>query len=62
METARVVQVLRWVVVTTVFLGGLAVIYRFGPAHRLRHWIWASPGIIVAALSWYIVSAGWLYC
>lgn len=51
LETADGLRALRWLVVALIFLLGLALLYRFGPAGGRSRWI--SPGLAVAAVLWF---------
>ncbi|WP_245435549.1 YihY/virulence factor BrkB family protein [Microvirga calopogonii] len=46
----------RWPVLLAVVIGGLAVLYRYGPSRDKAEWKWVTPGGIVAALLWLVVS------
>jgi membrane protein len=46
----------RWPVLLTVVLAGLAVLYRYGPSRDKAEWKWVTPGGIVAAVLWLVVS------
>jgi membrane protein len=46
----------RWPVMAALAVGGLAVLYRHGPARRPAKWRWVVPGAILAALLWIGVS------
>ncbi len=49
-------NILRWPVVLGFFLGGLSVLYRFGPCRTDAKWRWVSWGACVAAVLWLIAS------
>ena len=36
---------------------GLAVLYRYGPSRDKAQWRWVTPGSLVAAVLWLVVSA-----
>ncbi|WP_051651321.1 YihY/virulence factor BrkB family protein [Brevundimonas bacteroides] len=40
---------LRWPVLFALYVGALAVIYRFGPCRARARWRWLTPGAVVAA-------------
>jgi len=46
----------RWPVLLTVVIGGLAVLYRYGPSRDKAEWKWVTPGGVVAAVLWLVVS------
>ena len=43
---------LRWPVLLLAVLGGLALLYRYGPSRDAPRWRWVTPGGILAALLW----------
>jgi membrane protein len=53
---SRVLAALRWPVLLLLVMGGLSVIYRFGPSREHPRWRWVTVGGLVAALGWLIVS------
>ena len=46
----------RWPVLLAAVVLGLAVLYRYGPSRDRASWKWVTPGGIVAALLWIVVS------
>ena len=54
LETAGLLQTVRWIVVALVFATGLALLYRYGPAGGQSRWI--SPGILIASGLWFLGS------
>ena len=54
LQTAELLRGLRWIIVALVFVVGLAMLYRFGPAGGRRRWF--SPGIAIAAVLWFLGS------
>ncbi len=48
----------RWAIVVAVVMGGLAVIYRFGPNRRGSRPKWLTPGALVAVVIWVAASYG----
>ncbi len=48
--------VLVWPVLLAAVVLGLAVLYRYGPSRDRASWKWVTPGGIVAALAWIVVS------
>ncbi|MDJ0825210.1 MAG: YihY/virulence factor BrkB family protein [Rhodobacter sp.] len=50
--------VVRWTVTVAVMLGGLGLVYRYGPNHRGARPAWLSPGAIAALLLWAAASMG----
>lgn len=50
-------NLLRWPLLLGGFMGGLAVMYRYGPCRHDAKWSWVSPGAIVATVLWLIGSA-----
>lgn len=53
-----VAQIVRWVVLIGLILGGLAVVYRLAPCRSSPRWRWVTPGSIVAAALWLLASVG----
>ena len=49
---------LNWLLVSAVVLGGLAVLYRYGPSRTRAQWRWVSLGALVAWITWVIASGG----
>ncbi|MEM7219849.1 MAG: YihY/virulence factor BrkB family protein [Pseudomonadota bacterium] len=47
-----------FLIVSGVVLGGLAVLYRFGPSRTRPRWRWVAVGALVAWLAWGLASAG----
>jgi membrane protein len=50
-------QVLRWPVLVTVVILGLALLYRIGPSRAKPRWEWLSVGTLFAAAAWLAGSA-----
>jgi membrane protein len=46
----------RWPILLAVVIAGLAVLYRYGPSRDKAEWKWVTPGGIVAAVLWLVVS------
>ncbi|SHI36385.1 YihY/virulence factor BrkB family protein [Wenxinia saemankumensis] len=46
-------QILRWPLMLAVVVGGLSILYRFGPNRTVR-WRWITPGAAFATLLWVI--------
>jgi membrane protein len=46
----------RWPVLLAVVVGGLAVLYRYGPSRDKADWKWVTPGGLIAAVLWLVVS------
>ena len=49
---------LRWIVLALMTVGGLAVLYRYGPSRDNAEWKWLSPGAIAASVIWIAASVG----
>jgi membrane protein len=43
---------LEWPLLVLVMMGGLAVLYRYGPDRAEAQWRWVSPGAVAATLLW----------
>jgi membrane protein len=54
-------SLLRWPVLLALIGVGLALLYRFGPAHKKPSWKWITPGSLFAALTWVAASLGFSY-
>ena len=54
--TERLLAMLRWPVLLTIIMVGLAFIYRFGPSRRDARWRWVTWGSILGALLWVAAS------
>lgn len=48
----------RWVILALMTVGGLAVLYRYGPSRDDAEWKWLSPGAIAACIIWIAASVG----
>ena len=46
----------RWPVLLAAVVLGLALIYRYGPSRERAQWKWITPGSLVAAVLWLVVS------
>ncbi|RIX98446.1 YihY/virulence factor BrkB family protein [Aureimonas flava] len=47
---------LRWPLLLAVVVGGLSIVYRYGPSRARARWRWVTPGAGLAALLWVIFS------
>jgi membrane protein len=47
---------LEWPLLVLVMMGGLAVLYRYGPDRAEPQWRWVSPGAVAATLLWILGS------
>lgn len=47
-----------WLGLIALTIGGLAVLFHFGPSRRAARWSWTMPGAIAACLLWIVASAG----
>jgi membrane protein len=54
---APLIGLLRWPALFVLMIGGLAVLYRYGPSRRLPQWRWITVGSVVAALIWQAASS-----
>jgi membrane protein len=55
-STAWLLAALRWPAILIVLLGGLSVLYRFGPSREHARWRWVGVGSVVAGLLWLVAS------
>jgi membrane protein len=53
---SRVLAALRWPILLLIVMGGLSIVYRFGPSREHPRWRWVTAGGLVAALGWLAVS------
>jgi membrane protein len=60
-ETAWYISLLRWPALLLVVLGGLALLYRYGPSRDAPRWRWVTPGSAIAAILWLAASLGFSY-
>jgi membrane protein len=54
---ATVASLIRWPLLFTMLLAGLAGLYRWGPRRRPSSWRWVTPGALAATLMWMGFSA-----
>ncbi|WP_061933686.1 YihY/virulence factor BrkB family protein [Aureimonas sp. AU22] len=47
---------LRWPLLLVVVVGGLSIVYRYGPSRARARWRWITPGAGIAAVLWVIFS------
>jgi membrane protein len=57
--TAGLIRMVRWPAMAIVLLGGLAVLYRYGPNRRAPRWQWVSVGSLFASVVW--IAASFLF-
>ncbi|WP_082552685.1 YihY/virulence factor BrkB family protein [Methylobacterium sp. Leaf456] len=55
-DGARLIALARWPALVAVLLGGLAVLYRYGPSRERARWRWVGAGSAVAGVLWLIAS------
>jgi len=60
-STAWVFEVARWAIALTVLLGGLSILYRYGPNLSPHRRPWITLGAVVVVLAWIAASAGLSY-
>jgi len=51
-----VMSVLRWPLLVLVAIGGITLLYRYGPSRERERWTWVSWGSVFAAVLWLAVS------
>jgi membrane protein len=51
-----VMNVLRWPLLLLVAIGGITLLYRYGPSRERERWPWVSWGSVFAAVLWLAVS------
>ena len=57
-KSAWWLSLLRWPVLLLAVLGGLALLYRYGPSRNRAKWRWVTWGSALAAVAWLITSLG----
>jgi len=57
LKTLAGMSLLRWPVLLVVVTGMFSLLYRYGPCRTLARWRWITPGGLVAALAWMLMSA-----
>lgn len=58
---AWVADIIRWAIAIIVLLGGVGVLYRYGPNRRAARVGWLTPGAVLSVLLWALVSIGFSY-
>ncbi len=56
--TKWLLLLVQWPLLIILVMGGLAVLYRFGPDRDKPQWRWVSPGAIAATVLWILGSVG----
>ena len=51
----------RWPLLIILFIGGVSILYRFGPSRRSAKWRWISWGAALAGILWVVGSALFSY-
>lgn len=54
--TEVLIKLARWPLIFAVLVLALSMLYRFGPSRRRALWRWVTPGSLVAAVLWLVVS------
>ncbi|WP_336486267.1 YihY/virulence factor BrkB family protein [Methylobacterium nigriterrae] len=55
-DSAWFIALLRWPALMLVLLGGLSVLYRYGPSREHARWRWVGAGSLVACILWLVAS------
>ena len=55
-DGAWLLATLRWPALVLVLLGGLSLLYRYGPSRQRARWRWVGTGSLVAGLLWLAAS------
>ncbi|MBO1018562.1 YihY/virulence factor BrkB family protein [Methylobacterium sp. SD274] len=55
-QGARLIALLRWPFLLVVLLGGLSLLYRYGPSRERPRWRWVGTGGAVAGILWLAAS------
>lgn len=53
----KILLLLRWPLLFVAAIGGLEILYYYGPAHKERVWHWCSKGSLIATILWLIMSS-----
>lgn len=51
-------KILAYAVLTLAGAGAAATLYKYGPSRQQARWVWLTPGSLVAALLWLILTIG----
>lgn len=51
-------KLLSYVVLVLAGAGGAATLYRYGPDRRKARWVWITPGSLIAAVLWLLLTIG----
>ena len=57
----QLLATLRWPVMATFIVGGITLLYRFGPSRENARWRWLFPGAILATIVWLAASAAFSF-
>lgn len=57
----RLLATLRWPVMAAFIVGGIGLIYRYGPSRENARWRWLFPGAILATIVWLAASAAFSF-
>ena len=55
------IRIASFVLLVSAIMGGLALLYRYGPDRKAPRWSWVTPGSIAATLIWVAASALFSY-
>lgn len=61
LERLRGVSLARWPALFVVAVAGLSLLYRFAPARPRARWRWITPGGVLAAVAWMVMSVGFSF-
>ena len=53
---AASLALLRWPALLVILVGGLSLVYRYGPSRERPRWLWLTPGGLAAGLLWVAAS------
>lgn len=59
--TEWAIRIASWVILLALVVGGLSVVYRYGPARSPARWRWLTPGSLAAAVLWLLASVAFSY-
>lgn len=57
-EMEKLVQILAYIPLALLFIGGVTALYRWGPDRARAKWRWLTPGALAASVLWLIASIG----
>ena len=59
--TEWAIRIASWILLLALVVGGLSVVYRYGPARAPARWRWLTPGSLAAAILWLLASVAFSF-